>query len=150
MNPRPYSHFFIRLLAIVLAFSVCVAVSAQKTAVASLISCRSDPLVILSNGTVLDISADIDTLLTNVEEVHYTLHIPTGLSVVAALSTPNWPTTVETFTVYADQSAGKYSTTTTVETTTSNTAVTANFLVNLTYRTTSGFNGQALTVSIGY
>ena len=32
--------------------------------------CRSDPVVVLSDGTILDISAAIDTDVSNVREIH--------------------------------------------------------------------------------
>ena len=36
--------------------------------------------MVLSDGTIVHVSAEIDTLLWNVTEVHYTLHVPSGLS----------------------------------------------------------------------
>jgi len=122
--------------------------SQSQSAHARLAMCRSDPLVLLSDGTVLDISADVGALLWDVEEVHYTLHIPEGLHMVASVSTPNWPTTVERFDVFADNPPGVYTSTTTVYTREENTPVTANFLVNSTYRTLDGVSGQPLTVEI--
>ncbi len=122
--------------------------SQSQLAHARLAMCRSDPLVLLSDGTVLDISADIGALLWDVEDVHYDLHIPKGLSVVVSVSTPNWPTTVEHFTVYADNPPGTFTSTTTVFTREENTPVTANFLVNTIYRTLDGVSGQPLTVEI--
>lgn len=148
MSTQRYSRFSTGLIALIMAVTIFITLPTPKTALAALINCRSDPVVLLSNGTLLDVSADIGTLLFNVEEVHYTLHIPSGLSVVLAISTPTWPTTVETFTVYADNPPGQFTTHTVVHTAHPNTAVTANLLVNLTYRTTSGVSGQNLTVNI--
>lgn len=113
---------------------------------ARLLDCRSDPLVLLSDGTVLDISADIGAPLFDVKEIRYVLHIPKGLKVIIALSTPNWPTTIEKFTVFADNPPGIFTSTTTVYTRRANTPVTANFLVNTTYRTLDGLSGQDLTI----
>lgn len=113
-----------------------------------LAECRADPLVVLSDGTILDISADVGAFLWEVEEVHYVLHIPAGLEVVVALSTPNWPTTIEKFTVHADNPADTFTSTTTVITRRGNTPVTANFLVNTTYRTLGGVSGEGLTIEI--
>lgn len=120
----------------------------SRIADARLAVCRSDPLVLLSDGTVIDISADIGALLFDVTEVHYVLHIPEGLDVVVAVSTPNWPTTIERFTVYADNPPGTFTSTTTVFTRRSNTFVTANFLVNSIYRTLDGVSGEGLTIEI--
>lgn len=115
---------------------------------ARLAVCRSDPLVLLSDGTLIDISADIGALLFEVKEVHYALRIPEGLDVVASVSTPNWPTTIERFTVYADNPPGIFTSTTTVHTRRADTPVTANFLVNSVYRTLDGVSGQGLTIEI--
>ncbi len=49
--------------------------------------CRSDPIVVLSNGVVLDLSATLDADVSQVQEIHYKLHGPHGVSVVRAIST---------------------------------------------------------------
>ncbi|MCI0647751.1 MAG: hypothetical protein L0332_17150 [Chloroflexi bacterium] len=87
--------------------------------------CRSDPLVILSNGLVLDLSADIGVFLWNVQNVDYVLHVPEGVTLVASISTPAWPTTLETFTLYSDNPPGEYHSITTVYTNQGNATVTA-------------------------
>jgi hypothetical protein len=121
---------------------------AQESAVAKLVACRSDPLVVLSNGTIVDVSADIETLLWNVTEVHYTLNIPEGLHPVLIVHTPTWLTSKETFTITADQPANQYTSSTTVHTRTNNVGVTAHMLVNLGYGSASGVNGQTLTINL--
>lgn len=82
--------------------------------------CRSDPVVILSNGVILDIGATISTFPWQVTEVHYELHVPQGVSLVTAVHTPTWLTSQETFTVIADQPEKTYIVYTTVRTTTGN------------------------------
>ena len=94
--------------------------------------CRSDPVVILSNGVTLDIGATISTLPWQVTEVHYELHVPQGVSLVSAIHTPTWLTSQETFTVIGDQPAKSY-------------------VVNVTVRTTLGnatFSGDVLLVQL--
>jgi len=113
---------------------------------ARLVACRSDPVVILSDGTIVDVSAEIDTLLWNVTEVHYTLHVPSGLSPVVIIHTPAWLTSQETFTFYSDSSPDEFTSTTTVRTRRADTEVTAHMLVNLRHGSASGMTGQALTV----
>lgn len=75
---------------------------------AAALFCRSDPVVILSNGVVMDFGANIATLPWNVQEVHYELHVPVGVSLVAAVHTPTWISSRESFTFHADQPAGQY------------------------------------------
>jgi hypothetical protein len=78
--------------------------------------CRSDPAVLLSNGSVVDISADIDAYPWDIQTVDYTMRVPAGLKVLLVIRTPSWPTTRETFRVVADQPAGVYDTVTVVKT----------------------------------
>ncbi|MBX3052862.1 MAG: hypothetical protein KF753_15360 [Caldilineaceae bacterium] len=138
---RPSVFAFSAILALILSIH-----PGSQVAQARFALCRSDPLVLLSDGTIIDISADIGALLFHVKEVHYTLHIPEGLEVVLTISTPNWPTTVEHFTVYADNPPGVFTSTTKVITHRADTFVTANFLVNTIYRTLDGVSGQDLTI----
>ena len=108
---------------VVLGLMLAVASAAQ----AKLMYCRSDPIVILSNGTILDISAGVSTMLWNVKEVHYELHIPRGVKVIAYIHTPAWLFSQETFTAIADQEPGVYSAITTARTRTGDATVTAYF-----------------------
>ena len=57
------------------------------TAHADSVGCRADPAVLLSDGTVVDLSAAIAVDAANVQEVAYALHIPVGVGVVG------WATT---------------------------------------------------------
>lgn len=120
----------------------------QNVTDAKLTQCRGDPLFILSDGTVVDVSEDIETLPLNVTAVQYVLHIPAGLSVVTFVHTPAWLTSVETLTVYADKPAHQYSSTTTVYAGLSTVGVTAHMLVNLGSGDASGVSGQPLTITL--
>ena len=119
----------------------------------AMLLCRSDPVVVLSNGMTLDLSAIISTLPSQVTEVHYELHVPVGVSLVAAVQTPTWLTSQETFTLYADQPSRQYETVTTVHTTVGNASVTAETsLVSplglvLADHQVSGGEGEALSIS---
>lgn len=124
-----------------------------QDAFAAWIRCRSDPVVILSNGMVLDLSASLDTSLFNVKQVDYVLHVPEGVTVVAAIHTPAWLTTVETFTTYDDSSPGVYHSETIATTHNNNVvAVTANTIlisalgVHLDAGSAPGLTGQTLHV----
>lgn len=108
------------IIAIVMVLSVSVNVVS-----AGWVQCRSDPVVILSNGLVLDLSANISVLPWKVEQVDYVLHVPEGVSLVLSIATPTWLTTVETFTIIDDAAPGEYHSETTVYTTNGNATVTA-------------------------
>lgn len=138
-------------LVLALAFLVVL----PQTASAKRVFCRSDPVVILSNGVVIDISADVGTLLFNVEEVHYELHGPQGTSPIAVVHTPAWLTSQETFTYYADQPAGQYLATTIVHTSDPGEVdVVARFTLlsalglRLDYASASGVQGEVIEVSL--
>lgn len=137
---------------LVVAFCIVVAIGVLgtltgQTAQARL-ECRSDPFVELSDGTVLDISADIGTMLWRIKRVQYTLYVPAGLKVVAWQSTPNWPTTTEKFTVYATNPPGLFTTAVMVTTAESSVPVTAHFSLNTIFMSKQGKSGQTLTLKI--
>jgi len=110
--------------------------------------CRSDPAVILSNGTVLDLSADVDAMLWDISSVQYTVHVPEGVWAILVVRTPNWPGTKESFKIVSDAPAKVYDTTTLVKTTRRGVAVTANLLVNLNFASTRGSDLQPLRTTV--
>lgn len=110
--------------------------------------CRSDPAVVLSNGTLIDLSADIDALLWDVTSVQYTLHVPAGLWAIAVVRTPSWPATKETFRIVADSKPKVYDSTTVVKTAYRGVAVTANLLVNTSFASATGSDGQPLRAMV--
>jgi hypothetical protein len=103
MSGLSYKTHSLKLLSILL----CVFLLVGQVNAAALF-CRSDPVVILSNGMIMDFGANIATLPWNVQEVHYELHVPAGVSLVAAVHTPTWIASRESFTFHADQPAGQY------------------------------------------
>jgi len=86
------------------------------TARASIGGCRSDPVVTLSNGVVLDLSAAIDDTADDVRGTTYTLHAPVGTEVVAVVGTDGALGLTERFVFQADQAASTYVTQTVVQT----------------------------------
>lgn len=110
--------------------------------------CKSDPIVLLSDGTTVDVNADIGTAPWNVKSVTYTLRIPKGVRAIAVIPTPSWPTTVEKFTILSGNPPKTYSSTMTVVTSDSNVGVSANMLVGLAYSSVPGKNGKPITVQV--
>lgn len=140
--------FLLLLLTALLPFS--------PTAEAAVAGCRADPVIVLSDGTILDLSVDIGTNVANVAEIHYTVHGPSGVRLLAAIRTPTLGFAGrETFTYYADAQSGQYVTETLVRTTYDQVAVTSyttfasatlgySDLLSLQYKPISGFNNQIL------
>jgi hypothetical protein len=114
--------------------------------------CRSDPIVHLSNGQILSLSAGIGTKLNNVEEIHYTLHLPADVTVEAVVGTPQWPNTLITFTAVQDSAPDEYHTETIVHTSEESVAVSAFIRVmgvggNIT-DSTDGFEDETLHLHV--
>lgn len=141
-----------RYLRTFIIMALIIALTVPGLVHASLL-CRSDPVVVLSNGVTLDIGALISTLPMQVKEVHYELHVPVGVSMIAAIHTPTWLTSQETFTVYADQPRNQYKVTTVVYTTQGNADVVAETLlvslfgIKLGRYTAAGKEGERLSVT---
>lgn len=95
-----------------------VALVGTPAAQAAMRGCRADPVFLLSDGTVLDVTVDIGTDVSNVKTIQYVVHGPRGTRLVSALSTPTIGFQgLETVSYVADQHSNKYVTDTLVTTT---------------------------------
>ena len=92
--------------------------------------CRTDPIVWLSDGHKVTLSANISTELSKVHQITYTLHAPAGLTVTSIVHTAGGLGTKEVFYFYGDQPAQHYTTETVVRTG-GNAAVTANTAITV-------------------
>jgi hypothetical protein len=139
-----------RIVGPTIATVLIVLVVSVSVVSAGWVQCRSDPVVTLSNGLTLDLSADIGVPLWEVEQVDYILHVPQGVNLVTSIATPSWPTTIETFTLYDDAPPGEYHSETIVYTTGDNIPVTAHTILlsalglQLDAVSVPGFEGQVL------
>lgn len=88
-------------------------------------ACRTDPIVILSNGIVLDLSATIADDVTDVKQVTYVLHAPAGAAVIRAISTDGAVGYKERFQVQPDSAPGTYAAELQISTGSKNIAMTA-------------------------
>ena len=131
---------------LVATLAALFAMTAPAYAAASV--CRTDPIVILTDGTIIDISASIDSPLFTLQHVTYTLHAPVGSRVLLVLRTPNLPRTTESFEFYADGPPDQIQTDTLVTTSTSNVGVTATMLVGLRMQSISGEANEHLVVQL--
>ena len=133
-------------VAVAVLFAVLALI--PPSAYTAALRCRSDPVVVLSNGTLIDLSADVDAMLWDIASVNYTLHVPQGLRAILIVRTPNWPGTKETFRIIDDQPQKTFDSTTTVFTKRPGIGVTANLLVNLQFAAARGWDGQPLRVGV--
>lgn len=76
---------------------------------AALTTCRTDPIVTLSNGVQVQMSNTIYDNAANVSKVAYTLHGPAGTTVTSVVYPSDDTTSIpETFQYVADNNAGNY------------------------------------------
>lgn len=114
-------------------------------------TCRSDPIITLSDLRVLDMSATIADSASDVKSVKYVLHGPAGVWIISLLPTPSLTMGVESFSYVADQPANTYVMDTTVTTGASRVSVTASttlvsVLTNKTLyiSSASGYSGSTI------
>ena len=91
---------------------------------AAISGCRSDPVVILSNGNTLHLSTVVNDPATDVQQVSYTLHAPVGTWITGAADT-SVHDLKETLRFYADNPPNTYSVASKVKTLTPRISVTA-------------------------
>lgn len=82
--------------------------------------CGGDPIVVLSNGTALDLSTTADTDASTVRQIAYTPHAPAGTWMVSVTSLG----VGETLSFRADNTPDAYDTVTRVDASTAGAAVT--------------------------
>ncbi|MBV9282773.1 MAG: hypothetical protein JOZ41_22070 [Chloroflexi bacterium] len=87
-----------------------------RPARAELAPCRSDPVVILSNGVTLDLSAYINDGESDVSNVAYVLHAPGGTTISSVIGTDGAIGLKETFSFSADAPSNTYTVETRVTT----------------------------------
>ena len=136
------------LVGLFLLLATFASASLPGSALAGNSGCRRDPIVFLSNGTVVRITVAIDTQVDNVREISYALHAPAGTSVERVIYTgrPNQPP--ERLTFYDDAAPGSYTTETVVYTHSNSVAVTATTRIGRATGSAAGTSGQVLTVQL--
>lgn len=118
-------------------------------ALAGYTTCSADPVVTLSNGATVTMSATISTDISQVSQVSYALHAPTGTSVVSVSYDAYG--SKEALHFYADQVAGRYSISTNVQITSGGSVpVTAtSSITNLGTKSASGQSVQTIWITFG-
>jgi hypothetical protein len=145
------------LLISCLLLAVLFGAARAPSAMAAMSGCRADPLFLLSDGTVLDVSVDIGTDVRNVTEINYVVHGPRGVQLVTAMSTPTLGFKgIERVRYVADGAANQYITDTLVRTSVKNVSVAAQTVfagngllalqlrLSAQYRVVQGLAGQHL------
>lgn len=111
-----YLRSFVRPLVLMLMLAV-VSLGTATQAFAGLRSCRVDPIVWLSNGEQVQVTAVIDEDASAVRRIVYTVHGPVGTTADRVVYTGGALKDKEIVYYVADQAAGQYRVVTEVETT---------------------------------
>ena len=107
--------------------------------------CRTDPIVLLSNGTMVALTATIQDDPTDIRGITYRLHVPSGVSADMVVYTGGALQGIEAVDVVADNAAGAYDTDTLVSTAASDIPVTATMMTSgAGSASISGSSGQTL------
>ncbi len=137
----------IRLAAVAALLSAALlgfATGPQTTFAAS--ACRTDPVLVLSNGAQVQLASSIGTTYDNVQSVVYTVHAPRGTVVLLTVYTDNPLGSKERVVYYADQASNTYTTDTVVNTVSGNANVTATgLLVSLLRITLASGSANGMT-----
>jgi hypothetical protein len=105
--------------------------------------CRSDPVVILSNGNTLHLRTVINDTTTDVQQVSYTLHAPVGTWITGVADTSDLDLK-ETLRFYADNPPSTYRVAAKVKTLTPRIRVTATMdVVTINGASTASASGQS-------
>lgn len=137
----------------VLALCVSAGLFKTHTASAALGTCRTDPIVTLSNGTTIQIVAHIGAGVADVKSIAYTVHAPAGTTVTSVNYLGDVSSQLESLQFFADVGSGSYQGTATVTTNThiipvySSMAVTPSYGSSLA-SSTSGHDGQVLHMNV--
>ncbi len=135
------------LIAVVLLMALGVIVATPGGVQAAYTSCRGDPVVFLSNGAQVKMTALILTDAKNVEQVVYTVHAPRGTRVTGIIYTGGALAGKEVVKFYPDQGLNAYAVETIVHTGPNPATVSAATRIANASRTVTGYSGQVLAVS---
>jgi hypothetical protein len=130
-KPMPANqHIFLGVLLVLMALLLSLATTSVAYAGRSI--CRSDPIVTLSNGTVVTMTEDIALDPSSVRSVTYTLNAPRGTTITRIVYTGDIPAANQRVVLVANRDATHYHTQTHVDAITNNIAVTATLQVQQT------------------
>src|SRR5262245_41623162 len=136
------------IIAIGLALALLASILLAQPASAAIRSCRTDPIILLSNGEIVQTDATIATDAENVRQVTYTLHLPVGVKVIAVINTPSRIGDREVVRFVDDLPPYHYSTDTVITTFTPNVWSTAHTRALLRDGSSSGMSGDHLIIRI--
>ncbi len=141
-----YLRSFLTVLGVCAAF---VAMGLLAPVEAGFSSCSGDPILVLSDGSVLSVSVRIGTDASQVTTIDYAVHGPRGTKLVAVLNTPMVGFEgKEHFAFTDDAQPNQFLTDTMVQTRSNNVKVTATTTLGIRSKSVAGTNGQHLKITL--
>jgi hypothetical protein len=132
-------------LGLPLAVTLVALLGQAVGASAQTVTCRTDPVVALSNGVSVTLYETITDTATDVTKITYALHVPVGVSIKSISYVGAVPATAQSITLHQDENPGNYDAYTEVYTATPNIPVTAYMAANSTVSCqTAGHSWQLL------
>ncbi len=136
-------------LTVALLIALCLVIAQVN---AASMTCRSDPIIFLSDGIKLQIGVTVETSLADLVSIQYQVHVPANVTMNRVIYTPQWARNKESVTIIADQPANRYMILTLVTTGTASVPTTINSMKfgnrdGLTRQIVSGVSGQVIAVS---
>ncbi len=136
---------------VLLLFLLTVPLAVQTNAAFD--GCEGDPIVLLSNGDVLQMTVAIATDASHVTHIVYTVHAPDGVNLVKVFYTKGPLMDKETVQFLNDGAPDQYTTDTVVSGTVSGARVLARtklFSNGKTSATASGYIGDTLSATVAW
>jgi hypothetical protein len=138
-----------RKVVFVLVLVIMLAGMTFQSASAALRTCRTDPIVFLSDGHKVSLSVTMATDAANVSQIRYVLHVPSGVRVTDVIFTGGEMARKEMVMVWADLPANSYKSETSVHTHAGivDVSATTMLLVGVS-KTVSGRSGETLNIEL--
>ena len=149
-NTRLRSRSFLAAMALFIALLGTVVTPGMVSAARG--GCRGDPVIILRDGTIIDIITEIGTDVWNVDRIDYIVHAPVGSRVLTTIYTNGLLGIVERMSFYADAPSDRYTVDVVIYTSDRNVTVGATTtvvkLLGLDRKSASGIDNERLTMRL--
>ena len=143
---RPLHAERLRLIAIICLIGLALWVPEAPPAAAAITVCRGDPIVWLSNGEIIQMTAQVAANAAEVHQVVYTLHVPRGTTVTRIVYDSGPLGKKERVVLVDDLLPKQYTTDTLVMTSRNGIAVTANANLDFLRASAFGWNNEHVII----
>jgi hypothetical protein len=136
------------LIALVCLIGIALWPSVTPPAAAAIVACRGDPIVWLSSGETIQMTAQVAASAAEVRQVVYTLHVPVGAIITRVVYDSGPLGRKESVVLVDDLLPNHYATDTLVMTYRNGIAVTASTSMGMMRDSASGLNDEHVIVTL--